>query len=57
MKFDYSVVYDGRFYRAGMDVPVPEAKAKENNAEVKPEENSTEAQEQKPKTKAKKTTA
>lgn len=40
MKYNYSVVYDGKFYRAGEEVPVREDKKTEGNAEAKLTENS-----------------
>lgn len=40
MKYNYSVVYDGKFYRAGEEVPVREDKKTEGNVEAKVTENS-----------------
>lgn len=35
MKHDYSVIYNGKFYRAGEEVPVRDDKKIADNAEVK----------------------
>lgn len=40
MKYDYSVIYNGKFYRAGEEVPVKENKKTEGNAEAKVPKNS-----------------
>lgn len=40
MKYDYSVIYNGKFYRAGEEVPVKDDKKTAGNTEVKTPENS-----------------
>ena len=35
MNYDYSVIYNGKFYRAGEEVPVKEDKKTEGNTEAK----------------------
>lgn len=39
MKYDYSVVYDGKFYRAGEEVPVvtQEKTSEDNDEKITPE--------------------